>query len=480
MSFPFRIEFEPPTRADLRRVLRSWRVWTLLVGVTTLSIGVLLVARQHSQTDAAGTATLVITSAPSSARVEVDGRGRGETPTVLPVSPAPHRVTLRREGYAPVSYSIQATAAQTTTLHADLWLQTPHVQRLRPTFPGALITHVAFLHDGRVALTLFIPAGDEHQVWVVDAQGETQRVGPQDVHGPLALSRDGESVAYLAQANSKAAQRDVLDEVWLARRGEPRGARLYSLPASADGESLVDLAWAPDGQGLLLVGRRPVAGKGVRTRLAWLNPTTGEAKDLVTLPSEVLLGSYQWQPGGEWVALLTRVEQTVSLVLLNVKTADFRYLADLTWDTEAFLPLTPAAWSPDGSRLLYAAPVQERPGPSGWLFGGKPTPTLFLAPLTRPVGQRLGDSTGQFPAWREDGQVLAFAQAKSNAPLTLRAVESDGQGHDLGDIPLKVTGDYAARWDVAHAQAILTVRNTTWGASQPDTWLVQWRPEEAR
>lgn len=480
MSFPFRIEFEPPTRADLRRVLRSWRVWVLLVGVTALGIGVLVVARQHSQKDAAGSAALVITSAPSRARVEVDGRGRGETPAVLPVSPAPHRVTLWRDGYAPTSYSLEATAAQTTTLHADLWLQTPHVQRLRPTFPGALITHADFLQDGRVALTLFIPAGDEHQVWVVDAQGETQRVGPQDVHGPLALSRDGESVVYLAQADGRAAQRDMLDEVWLAHHGEPRGARLYSLPASSDGESLVDLAWTPDGQGLLLVGRQPVAGKGVRTRLAWLSPTTGEAKDLVTLPSEIIRGSYQWQPGGEWVAFLTRVERTVSLVLLNVKTADFRYLADLAWDTEVFLPIAPVAWSPDGGRLLYAAPVQERPGPSGWLFGGKPTPALFLAQLAHPVGQRLGDSTGQFPAWREDGQVLAFTQAKSNAPLTLRAVEPDGQGHDLGDIPLKVTGDFAARWDVAHAQAILTVRNTTWGVSQPDTWLVQWRPEEAR
>jgi hypothetical protein len=48
-------------------------------------------------------------------------------------------------------------------------------------------------------------------------------------------------------------------------------------------------------------------------------------------------------------------------------------------------------------------------------------------------------------------------------------------------MPFKAGPTYAARWDVAHAQAIVAVRGTaTTGANGPEYWLVRYRPEADR
>ncbi|MCC6179168.1 MAG: hypothetical protein IT305_27995, partial [Chloroflexi bacterium] len=52
---------------------------------------------------------------------------------------------------------------------------------------------------------------------------------------------------------------------------------------------------------------------------------------------------------------------------------------------------------------------------------------------------------------------------------------------DLGDLPFKAGPTYAARWDVAHAQAIVAVRGAaSTGANKAEYWLVRYRPEADR
>ena len=74
-----------------------------------------------------------------------------------------------------------------------------------------------------------------------------------------------------------------------------------------------------------------------------------------------------------------------------------------------------------------------------------------------------------------------LARPKFGGPLTLRSVETDGSAHDLGELPVKAGPTYAARWDVAHAQAIIAVRSAaSTGANRPDYWLVRYRSEVDR
>ena len=93
----------------------------------------------------------------------------------------------------------------------------------------------------------------------------------------------------------------------------------------------------------------------------------------------------------------------------------------------------------------------------------------------------MGTAGGQSPAWRDDGSIVLLARPKLGGPLALRSVELDGSVRDLGELPFKAGPTYAARWDVAHAQAIVAVRGAaSTGANRPDYWLVRYRPEADR
>lgn len=471
MQFPFTVVVQPPSRAGLRRLLRAWWPWALAGALLAAAAAYAFVwAPAHSIEPGSG-ASLQVESVPDGASVEIDGRTRGRTPASLTLAPGAHTVRLRRDGYADVTHSLTVRAGEAVAVTAQLWLRSPQVQRLRPTFPGATISAAGFLRDGRVALIVALPPGDERQAWLVDGRGGTRRVGPPEAHGGLAISPDGEQVAYLAQG-----QGGRLDEVWLTRDGS-RGARRYAVPTGD--ERLVDLTWAPDGRHLLVVSQQPLAGGGQRTRLRWLDTAAGEARELVELPSEVVPGSYGWSPGGDAVAFLARAGQLTALCLVRTTDDTFQYLADLSRDDPSPLPFPPVAWSPDGRRLLYAAPNQDRAASSGWLFGAKPPVVLFLAEAAQPLGQPWGVE-GQAPAWRHDGGALALGRGQGSA-LVLRAVAPGQEPRDLAEVPVRIGSAFAARWDVAHAQLLVATNGSAAsGTSQPEYWLVRFRPEGGR
>jgi dipeptidyl aminopeptidase/acylaminoacyl peptidase len=472
------VPFEALESGLLQRAVRWWH-WAAIGGlVATAAAGFAvwhlpapLVSRQPD-------ASLALASTPAGAAVEVDGRLQGHTPARVPVPAGEHRVTLRREGYADATYKVHVEPGQTATLEAELWLQMPIVQRLRPTFPGTTITDARFLADGRLAFTVALP-GDERQLWLLDERGGTRRLGPPDARGSLAVALDGTRVAYLAQGVGEEVSDGRLDQLWLAQPDDESGDRRYVLPSTA--ERLVDLSWAPAGQHLLVVSREQRPNGSVRTRLRWLDPAGGEPRELLSLPGEIVPSSYTWRPDGTQVALLTRVGQLTSLGVVDVNAADFRYLADLSRDDSTPLPFAPVAWSPDDSRLVYAAPAQDPASPGFWPFGPKPPPALFTAEANAVAGQRLGTATGQSPAWRRDGSIVALARPNGNGPLVLRVVDQDGETRDQSPLPLDPANTFAARWDLASAQAIVVVRSTNaFGASQTDYWRVRVRGEVER
>ena len=219
----------------------------------------------------------------------------------------------------------------------------------------------------------------------------------------------------------------------------------------------------------------------MRSKLRLLDVAGGEPSELAGLPSEVLPGSLSWSPGGTHVAFIARTDQLLALCLVGTADGAFQYLADLGRDGLAVSSFPPVAWSPDGRRLLYAAPAEDRPISGAGALGATAPPRLFTAELSQPLGRPLGDATGHAPAWRSDGSIVALARAKRDGPPLLRAVAPSGESRDLAELPLPAAATFAARWDVAHGQAIVALRGAAGlGASTPDYWRVRFRPEVNR
>jgi hypothetical protein len=488
MQLPFSIVFEPPSRADIRRALRTWWMWAIGGAIVALlGLAVSIRAGQVQPGATVGRATLVVNASAPGAFVELDGQERGGAPAGYPISPGEHLLTVRKSGFFDAVQRLIVPPGVTRTATLELWPRDPRLLAVRPAFPGAAASSVEFLEDGRLALAVTLPPGDERQLWLLDGEGELRRFGPPNARGALAVAPGGGQVAYLARGPRPGFDDARLDEVWVtARDGEP-GERLFALDASVSNERLFDLSWAPDGRHLLTASREQLTGGGLRTRLRLLDLDSqagGPARGLVSLPSEIVPDSYSWSPSGDFVAFLARAGQATSLCLLGVPGGQFRYLADLSRDDPSPLPFAPVAWSPDGRHLLYTAPPQDRTGPGGWPFGGKPAPALFAAQLTSEgigLGKRLGESEGYAPIWRPDGVIYALARPRGDGPLVLRAVDPKGPARDLAELPLKTSSSFAARWDAAHAQALIAIRGAAGlEADRPEYWLLQFRPEAGR
>jgi dipeptidyl aminopeptidase/acylaminoacyl peptidase len=317
-------------------------------------------------------------------------------------------------------------AGDNRTLAGQLWLAAPDVRRLRPTFPGATLAGATFLSDGRLALVLAMPPGDERQLWLVNDQGDASRAGPASARGSISISADGARVAYLRSTEPSAT--GDLDEVWVADAVGGSVAQRFALSrTSASNERLTDLSWAPDGAHLLVVSREQVPGGGQRTHVRLLDTTTGAAHDVASLPSDLVPGSYVWSPDGGQLALLAQTDQFTALCLLRTD-GTFHYLADLAGDGTAPLPFPAFSWSPDGTRVLYAAPPQEQPASSGWLVGSKPTTALFQADATHPLPRQLPDVAGGLaPVWRTDDNALFLARGQDGTLVLRQPVHDEAR-----------------------------------------------------
>lgn len=429
---------------------------------------------------AVATATLSVASEPPGATIVLDGRARGRTPATLRVTPGPHRLALQRDDAIGASRQVEVPPAG-SALSETHWRRQPDVLRLRPTYPGASIAAASFLRDGRVALALALPPGDERQAWLFDPTTTAwTRVGPRAARTALAVAPDGGQVAFLSPAAETAGERARVDTLWLIDAAGGAPTPRYTLPAEAPNERLADVTWAPDGAHLLLAVRVQVPGGPARTRLLWLDRADGAPRELVLLPSEVVPGSAAWSPDGARLALLARTDRAVALCLLDVDAgAAFRYLADV--ERSAFaapLPFPPVAWSPDGRQLLYAAPSTG--GSGGWPFQGGPTAGLFRVDLDRPAPERLGEAQGRAPVWRSDGTILTLARSEGER-LAVRTVAPDGGStQDVAALPLRAGGQYAARWEAAHARALIATRGGDGAAGETAYWLVRFAWPEGR
>jgi hypothetical protein len=409
-------------------------------------------------------------------------------------------------------------------VNVTMFERRPDAVQLKPAYPGASINAATFLDDGRVALAMGLPgqAGDGmiNEAWIFDPASGTLTpfaASGNPRAGIVVASPDGDRVAYARPVQGDSTQRKRLAEVVVAKSDGATAAPVFALaPAkdtSAKGEveEVLDVAWAPDSRRLLVVVRLAgVAGgppAASRSRILLVDAGAAEGQrspptELLTLPAEVVPGSYGWAPDGHWVALLIRATNGAggtnftALCALDINAAGdvagFRYVADLARqsDPASLIPVADVAWSPGGdSRLLYTAPT---PGYTVSNPLGLPTtsggdPGLFAAipagpALTAEEGQRLGSATGLFaPAWLATGDVaerlIALARSdKGSKPLVIQGVDAvSGAIQNLGiTLPTGAGGSAAvgARWDVRHGRLLLLARR---GNANPglDYWVVQ-------
>jgi hypothetical protein len=293
-------------------------------------------------------------------------------------------------------------------------------------------------------------------------------------------------------------------------------------------EQLADLAWLPDSRHLLVASRLgdPNTGGPIRTRVLVVDASAAGDEDLdpnpaelVLLPADLALESGIWSPDGQRVALVARAivsgGGTSSLGLGSLAPADldgdsFHYLADLRRDAGQIQdPVVPVAWEPcpdaapcsPGEHLLYTGPVVNAGGTAvNGLFGllglGRPPGAvpggLFVVTPSAPAlasgdAARVGSVTGILAlAWRSDGSGLDGAPLiglarDADGALGLRAV--DPTSGAMRDLHVQLPADMApgattigARWDMAHARALLLARSADRSAPAVtggiEAWLV--------
>ena len=443
MELPFTIVFEPPSRSELRALLRMRGHWAAGL-IVALTIGAVYLVANVAHADAraaAGVVSLHVTSTPSGATVWVDGRQQGITPNSVSVEPGLHDVLLKAADGLDGRYSLDV-GPRGQTFDAVLWRKAPTVTHLRPTLPGAMLSDVHLLDTGQLGLAIALPPGQQVEAWSLDPRGDAVQLLMDAMPGArLAFAPDGRHLAYLgpeigpSRATSDAAydSSDSSDRtlrnmrmLWLFDpvNGTTAPAAGWRPPLEST-EHLVDVSWSPQADRLLVVATQPLPA-GARRSRAWFVDADGQRSEpAVTLPSDVAPGTAVWSPDGSHVAFIAHAGQVNALCLLGGD-GSFRYLADL--DPSANLPLAAPSlsWSADGQRMLFVAPRQHTPGTAFDWLAPSTQHAIFQAALDQVTPTALADATPDEVTWREDGQLLGLGRAGPDAPLRIRVVSRSG------------------------------------------------------
>jgi PEGA domain len=474
VELPFTIVFEPPSQTELRDALRMRGTW-VAGAVLALAIGTALALWSLGRGDAVASGAgvpLAITSRPSSAGVRLDGRERGRTPLLLQVEAGAHTIQLKLHDALDAPYVVQVGDGG-AALDAVLWHRQPSLVRLRPTLPGAVLSDARLLGDGGVALSIRVPPDPQLQAWRLDPDSGVLDALVTDVAGTrVAVSSDGQHAAYLGYQVGPGVPGSRASEgarvLWLVSAGRAAPVGSWAVPAGS-GERLLDASWSPDTKRLLVVTGQAPAGAETRSRVWFLDLGGQRAREVLSLPSEIVAGSQLWSPDGQRVVFLAHAGAINALCLLDLD-GNFRYLADLDAAFTPPLAYPPATWSADGQRLVFVAPHQHPHGvPFGWLQpDGRHA--LYAVTAADPHPRVLGDTDLDLAAWREDGQLVGLGRLGTDGALAVRLLGGAGGFQSLLELPLKPRTGYAATWDLG--QARLLVANPAAGGGV-EYWLAR-------
>jgi hypothetical protein len=464
MELPFTVVFEPPSQDELRAVLRMRGPWVAGL-IVVLAIGTAVLLWNVTRADAVSggaVASLQLASQPPGAAIWLDGRPHGVTPIDVLVDPGVHAVLLKSADTVDGPYAVQV-GADGGALDAVLWRRQPALRRLRPTLPGAVLSDVRLLSTGELALSVTLPADRHVQAWRMEPRSGALRPVLTDAPGTrLAVTPDGQQVAFVGYEIGPPPYGGALtglgaapqaNMVWVVSATPWASLAGWRAPLGP-GERLVDVSWSPSAD-RLMVATTQVVGAGLRTRLWFIDADMLTAREVLTLPSEVVPGSDVWSPDGQRVIFLARAGALNALCLLDLQ-GDFRYVADLDPSPVAPISYPRATWSTDSQRLLFVAPRQHPPGTgSGWLQPDS-RHSLYLADVADPTPALIGDTDVDLAVWREDGQLMGIGRTGNEGPLDLRLLGVGGSQRLL-ELPLKPSASlsYAAVWDTVRARLLI-------------------------
>ncbi|MBV9578101.1 MAG: PEGA domain-containing protein [Chloroflexi bacterium] len=493
MELPFTVVFEPPSRSELRALLRMRGHWAAGV-IVALTIGIAYLLANVARADAraaTGTVPLQVISAPTGATVWVDGHQQGTTPLDVPVAPGDHTLLLKASEALDSQYSLNVGTGG-RTFDAALWRRAPAVTHLRPTLPGATLSDARLLETGNLGLTIGLPPSRQIQAWSLDpATGEVRLLMGTLPGAQLAFAPDGHHLAYLGSDVGPPSPGD--SNAWSDSSSDDRALPklnmlwLFDAPAAIDAdestaappsgwrppleatEQLVDATWSPRADRLLVVASQPVSGSARRSR-AWFVDADGQrAAPAFTLPSDVAPGTAIWSPDATHVAFVAHAGQVNALCLLGID-GSFRYIADL--DPSSTPPTyPPLSWSADGQQMVFVAPHQHAPGAAFDWLAPAPQHAVFVANLDQSTATALGDTPLNEAIWRQDGQLLGLWRAGPDAPVGIRLLDESGtRSQDVVQLPLKPGATYTSMWDLSHAELLVASRNPS---ASNDYWLVR-------
>lgn len=164
---------------------------------------------------------------------------------------------------------------------------------------------------------------------------------------------------------------------------------------TADYLDYSDVQWSPNGQKILFtrLGRN-----GVGSSVYTVRPDGSDLTELKKLRDTI---DPQWSPNGHEIAVTGRG--------IEIANADGKDLTHLTAGVFA-------AWSPDGTKLVYMAPTRRRrlenlwfPGEGVWTINmnGSERRLLYANP---PV---IASGAGYRPIWSPDGRQITFSSQQS-------------------------------------------------------------------
>jgi hypothetical protein len=483
MELPFTVVFEPPSRAELRAGLRVRRTWVAGV-LVALAIGTPVLVATVGHTDAAASgvsAPLTLTSRPVGAGVWLDGRERGLTPLDDQVEPGPHRVRLTAPAALDSQYVVQVGDAP-AALDAVLWRSQPKLARLRPSLPGATLADVRLLGDGALALSIGLPPGHQMQAWRLQPRSGALEPVLTGVTGTrLSVASDSQHVAFVGydvgppgpDADASGFSSVRASVLWLVFGEHLESMRGWRPPLSP-GEQLLDASWSPRADQLLAVTGEALSGGATRSRL-WLVDADGrQGREVLSLPSEIVVASAVWSPDGQHIALLAHAGTLNALCLIDLD-GGFRYVADLDASPTSPLPYLPATWAADSQRLVFVAPHQHPPGvPFAWLQPDAQH-ALYVAGATDSAPVSLADTDVDFAAWREDGQLVGLGRQGLDHALALRLLDGTASAQPSLELPVRPAASYAVLWDLDQARLLLASSSPAGGV---DYWLVMFGLED--
>jgi Tol biopolymer transport system component len=275
------------------------------------------------------------------------------------------------------------------------------------------------------------------------------------------------SPSTAAVGNGKIAFQAFDGSTWQIFASESDGTGLVQLTHVEDPELAADPAWSPDGSRLAYVvqgsdppGTGPVNiwvmdadgtdaravtdGPGWRWNPAWSPDGTQIAfihhydvhvmdadgtNDTNLMPQPVGPGAFEptWSPDGETIAFVGR-EADDDLYVMRSDGSDVRTLfSDQGYQREI-------AWSPDGSKILFANVTEESGSDVGELSVIDPRGTRVsrLSNLPR---------NAQAPTWSPDGSQIAFmANDPDSDDEALYLMNADGTGvHKIPGLPMNAS-----------------------------------------